>query len=103
MTREEIHKKIGEELPKLDTLKPQLNLPPPPGIGPEVNQQVFGDLRSNIATFQRELNTQTQTPPAAPAQDLLAPEPLDQARADYEAAAARPEVEGPDIEPEQGL
>lgn len=99
MTREELHAKLGEDLRKLDTPKPQLNIPPPPGVVPEVNDQVFGGLRRGITTAQKELNAQTQSPPPTPVQDPLAPEPLEQARSDYEAAAAK--VEGPDIEPEQ--
>lgn len=99
MTRAHIQAKLAEELDKLATPK-LVYSPPPPTLGPGYVQELDDGHRANITSLQRLLDEPTSPTPAAPPIDPLAPEPLEKAQADYDAASAQLQSPGPEIEPE---
>lgn len=95
MSREEAQAQLKKELDEIE--EPELVFkPPPPSFGPGLDQGRDDERRALISDLQKQLEEPHQAPETAPEpSDPLAPEPIDQARADYLAAA-----KDLDIEPE---
>lgn len=98
MSRQEIQAMLAKEIEPLKTPEHVFN-PPPPTLGPGLDQARDDDRRADIAHLQWQLDDPYQARAAQPI-DPLCPEPLDKAQADYHAAVEQMQNQDPEIEPE---